>query len=34
MAGNQGVMTPLVAAWLPNLLFLGLGYLIYKTAID
>ncbi len=34
MAGNQGVMNPALAAWLPNLLFLGVGYLIYKTAID
>ncbi|MEI6639020.1 MAG: LPS export ABC transporter permease LptG [Chlorobium sp.] len=34
MAGNQGAINPLLAAWLPNLLFLGIGYVIYKTAQD
>ncbi len=34
MAGYQGAINPLLAAWLPNLLFLGIGYVIYKTAID
>jgi len=27
-------MNPVLAAWLPNILFLGIGYAIYKTAID
>lgn len=34
MAGYQGALNPLFAAWLPNLLFLGIGYMIYKTSID
>ena len=34
MAGYQGIMNPMLAAWLPNMLFLGIGYVIYKTAID
>ncbi len=34
MAGNQGAINPLLAAWLPNLLFLGIGYVIYKTTLD
>jgi len=34
MAGNQGAINPMLAAWLPNLLFLAVGYLIYKTALD
>jgi len=34
MAGYQGALPPLLAAWLPNLLFLGIGYVIYKNAID
>lgn len=34
MAGYQGAIYPLLAAWLPNLLFLTLGYVIYKNAID
>ena len=34
IAGYQGLIHPGLAAWLPNLLFLGIGYVIYKTAID
>ncbi len=34
IAGYQGLLHPMFAAWLPNLLFLGIGYVIYKTAID
>jgi len=34
MAGYQGALNPLLAAWLPNLLFLGVGYVIYKKALD
>ncbi|NMW20121.1 MAG: LPS export ABC transporter permease LptG [Chlorobiaceae bacterium] len=34
IAGYQGIMNPVLAAWLPNILFLGIGYAIYKTAID
>jgi lipopolysaccharide export system permease protein len=34
IAGYQGIIDPMLAAWLPNLLFLGIGYAIYKTAID
>jgi len=34
IAGYQGLIHPMLAAWLPNLLFLGIGYVIYKTAID
>lgn len=34
LAGYQGVMDPMLAAWLPNMLFLAIGYVIYKTAID
>ena len=34
IAGYQGALNPIVAAWLPNILFLGIGYIIYKTAID
>ncbi len=34
MAGYQGALDPLLAAWLPNLLFLGVGYVIYKNALD
>ena len=31
-AGYQGLMDPVFAAWLPNLLFLAVGAVIYKTA--
>ena len=34
IAGYQGILNPILAAWLPNILFLGIGYTIYKTAID
>ncbi len=34
IGGYQGLIHPMLAAWLPNLLFLGIGYVIYKTAID
>jgi lipopolysaccharide export system permease protein len=34
IAGYQGIINPMLAAWLPNILFLGIGYAIYKTAID
>lgn len=34
IAGYQGAMNPALAAWLPNIIFLIVGYLIYKTAID
>lgn len=34
IAGYQGIINPMLAAWLPNLLFLGIGYIIYKTSID
>ena len=34
IAGYQGLINPMLAAWLPNILFLSVGYLIYKTAID
>jgi lipopolysaccharide export system permease protein len=34
IAGYQGALNPVLAAWLPNILFLGIGYVIYKTAID
>ena len=34
IAGYQGIMDPMLAAWLPNILFLCIGYVIYKTAID
>ena len=34
IAGYQGLINPMLAAWLPNILFLGIGYAIYKTAID
>jgi lipopolysaccharide export system permease protein len=34
IAGYQGILDPMLAAWLPNILFLGVGYAIYKTAID
>jgi lipopolysaccharide export system permease protein len=34
IAGYQGIMNPILAAWLPNILFLCIGYVIYKTAID
>ncbi len=34
IAGDQGMLNPMLAAWLPNILFLGIGYAIYKTAID
>ena len=34
IAGYQGIINPMLAAWLPNILFLGIGYVIYKTAID
>ncbi len=34
IAGYQGMINPMLAAWLPNILFLGIGYAIYKTAID
>jgi lipopolysaccharide export system permease protein len=34
IAGYQGIINPMLAAWLPNILFLGIGYIIYKTAID
>jgi lipopolysaccharide export system permease protein len=32
--GYQGVISPMLAAWLPNILFLGIGYIMYKTSID
>ncbi|MBZ4219173.1 MAG: LPS export ABC transporter permease LptG [Chlorobium sp.] len=32
--GYQGIISPMLAAWLPNILFLGIGYIIYKTSID
>ncbi|MCX6178292.1 MAG: LPS export ABC transporter permease LptG [Chlorobiales bacterium] len=34
IAGYQGIINPMLAAWLPNILFLTVGYVIYKTAID
>jgi lipopolysaccharide export system permease protein len=34
IAGYQGMINPMLAAWLPNILFLCIGYVIYKTAID
>ncbi len=34
IAGYQGIINPMLAAWLPNILFLAIGYTIYKTAID
>ncbi len=34
IAGDQGMIDPMLAAWLPNILFLGIGYAIYKNAID
>ena len=34
IAGDQGILNPMLAAWLPNILFLGIGYVIYKNAID
>jgi lipopolysaccharide export system permease protein len=34
IAGYQGAINPMLAAWLPNILFLCVGYVIYKTAID
>ncbi|NTV05839.1 MAG: LPS export ABC transporter permease LptG [Chlorobiaceae bacterium] len=34
IAGYQGIINPMLAAWLPNILFLGVGYAIYKTAVD
>ncbi len=34
IAGYQGIMNPMLAAWLPNMLFLCIGYAIYKTAVD
>ncbi len=34
IAGYQGIIDPMLAAWLPNILFLGIGYAIYKTSID
>ncbi|MEI6757782.1 MAG: LPS export ABC transporter permease LptG [Chlorobium sp.] len=34
IAGYQGVMNPMLAAWLPNILFIAISYVIYKTAID
>ena len=34
MAGSQGALDPVLAAWLPDLLFLGVGWVIYKTSID
>ncbi|TLU87818.1 MAG: LPS export ABC transporter permease LptG [Chlorobium sp.] len=34
IAGYQGLISPMLAAWLPNILFLGIGYVIYKTAVD
>ena len=34
IAGDQGMINPMLAAWLPNILFLGIGYAIYKNAID
>jgi lipopolysaccharide export system permease protein len=34
IAGYQGILNPMLAAWMPNILFLGIGYIIYKTAID
>lgn len=32
--GYNGVMPPMLAAWLPNLLFLGVGYVIYRYSPD
>ncbi|NTW68229.1 MAG: LPS export ABC transporter permease LptG [Chlorobiaceae bacterium] len=34
IAGYQGAINPMLAAWLPNIIFLIVGYVIYKTAID
>ena len=34
IAGYQGIINPMLAAWLPNILFLCVGYAIYKTAVD
>jgi len=34
IAGYQGIINPMLAAWLPNILFLSIGYAIYKNAID
>jgi len=34
IAGYQGIMSPMLAAWLPNMLFLCIGYAIYKKAVD
>lgn len=34
ITGYQGLINPMLAAWLPNILFLGIGYVIYKNAID
>ncbi|MEI6847757.1 MAG: LPS export ABC transporter permease LptG [Chlorobiaceae bacterium] len=34
IAGYQGVISPILAAWLPNIIFLCIGYVIYKTVTD
>uniref|UniRef100_Q3ATU7 Permease YjgP/YjgQ n=1 Tax=Chlorobium chlorochromatii (strain CaD3) TaxID=340177 RepID=Q3ATU7_CHLCH len=34
IAGYQGVLPPIVAAWLPNLLFLVVGWVLYKKSTD
>lgn len=32
--GYNGVMPPIMAAWLPNLIFLGVGYALYRYSPD
>ncbi|TCD47563.1 LPS export ABC transporter permease LptG [Chlorobium sp. N1] len=32
--GYNGVMPPILSAWLPNLLFLGVGYALYRYSPD
>jgi lipopolysaccharide export system permease protein len=30
--GNYGSLTPLIAVWLPNIIFLIIGFLLIRTA--
>jgi lipopolysaccharide export system permease protein len=34
IAGEQGALNPVLAAWLPDILFAGIGYAILKTSLD